>query len=234
MQNPKTKTKIADTFIKLAESEDPLKISVRTVSEVLGVNRKTFYYYFQSKELLVNWIFRRDLGHKLKDSFPQSKLLFEEKDSTPYSQYPYYVFIEEATGYLNHDVFFLELSRCFGKRRNFYAQILKTTEIGSLRAYMFSLYNEALKKDILYIFRGVDLSQTAIDFLAEFYAAAFLGQISNRIINSANCRSLNDVNPYNNIIHGSLGLLKNHLLSGAISDHQGNATFLESKQIEAR
>lgn len=56
---------------------------MRDVSSALGINRKTFCYHFPSKEVLINWLFRRDLGHALRDSFPQSCLVFEARDSPP-------------------------------------------------------------------------------------------------------------------------------------------------------
>lgn len=207
MKNSKTKIIIAETFINMSKTIDPLKITVRDISETLQINRKTFYYHFPNKDIMINWIFRRDLGHMLKDSFPQSQLIFEPKDSSPYAKYPFYVHAEGEAGNLNHDEFFLILSRCFNARPEYYSQVLKSTDVGSLRLYLFQLYKEALEDDIAFLFRGEQLSRAAIDFLSEFYTAAFLGQMANRVISSRPCRTLEEVSPFSNIIHESLYLM---------------------------
>lgn len=207
MQNSKTKVIIADAFIEMSRTADPLKITVQGITEALQINRKTFYYHFENKDVMVNWIFRRDLGHMLKDSFPQSQLVFEKKDSSPFAKYPYYIHAEDSKGKLNHDAFFLVLSQCFNTRPEYYAQILKATEVGSLRSYMFLLYKEALREDIIFLFKNECLSDASVDFLSEFYAAAFLGQMANRIITKKPCRSIDEVSPFNNIIHESLSIM---------------------------
>lgn len=211
MENPMMKRRIADAFIALAQERDPAKVSVRDVSNALGVNRKTFYYHFPSKEVLVNWVLRRDLGHALRDAFPQSQLVFEPRDSTPYANYPYYVHIEDGEGRLSHEEFFLVVSRCLDARPYLYPPLLKTAELGSLQAYLFDLYKRAFEQDILFIFRGAEPGPQALDFMAEFYAAAFIGQIVRRVLSSKPCRTIDDVRPFDNIIHGSLYLMRREL-----------------------
>lgn len=208
MENSLMKRHIADTFIELAQKKDPMKVSVRDISTALGVNRKTFYYHFPSKEVLVNWVFRRDLGHDLRDAFPQSQLVFEPRDSSPYANYPYYVHIEDEQGCLSHGEFFLLVSRCMNARPYLYPSLLRTADLGSLQAYLFDLYKRAFEQDILFIFRGAEPGSQALDFMAEFYSAAFIGQIVRRILASRQPRSIDDVRPFDNIIHGSLSLMR--------------------------
>ncbi|MCI2242642.1 TetR/AcrR family transcriptional regulator [Adlercreutzia faecimuris] len=211
MENPMMKRRIADAFIALAEEKDPAKVSVRDVSNALGINRKTFYYHFPSKEMLVNWIFRRDLGHALRDAFPQSCLVFEPRDSSPCANYPYYVHIVDGSGRLSHAEFFMLVSRCLKARPALYPPLLKTADLGSLQAYLFDLYKRAFEQDILFIFRGAEPGPEALDFMAEFYAAAFIGQIVRRVLSSRGCRTVDDVRPFENIIHGSLYLMRREL-----------------------
>lgn len=209
MQTSTTKSQIVEAFLELSQLQNPQKITVSMISKALNINRKTFYYYFQSREMLVSWIFRRDLGHMLKDAFPQSQLIFEAKDSTPCSNYPYYVFIEDSHGGLSHDSFFIVLSNCFSARKDFYGQLLKSSEMGSLYDYLFLLYLKEIRKDILYIFKGRALGENAVNFLAELFTSAFLGQIANRIKSSNPCRKIEDIEPFNNIIHDALYFILN-------------------------
>ncbi len=211
MMNPMMKHRIADAFIELAREKDPMKVSVRDVSAALGVNRKTFYYHFPSKEMLVNWVFRRDLGHALRDDFPQSQLVFEPRDSSPYAKYPFYVHIEDDHGCLSHGSFFLLVSRCMNARPYLYPPLLRTADLGSLQAYLFDLYKRAFEQDILFIFRDMEPGSEALDFMAEFYSAAFIGQIVRRILSSKQPRSISEVCPFDNIIHGSLYLMRKEM-----------------------
>lgn len=52
-----TKHLMADTLKKLTKSIPLDKITVRDIVDVCGLNRKTFYYHFQDKQALINWIF---------------------------------------------------------------------------------------------------------------------------------------------------------------------------------
>lgn len=212
MEGAGTKHLIADKFIEMSMKKDPNRISVRDISNELGINRKTFYYHFPSKEVLIFWIFRRDVGRALKDRFPQSLLVFEPKDSTPYAKYPYYVFISDENGRLRHEDFFILLSECLEARPYFYPALLKDSDLGSLQAYAFDLYNKAMYKDIEHIFEGTQIDPEAISFASEFYTAAFLGQITRRIISTKDCRTRKDLGPFDNIIHGSLYLIRREVM----------------------
>lgn len=215
MQNTRMKKQISDAFFELSSEKSPTKVSVKEICDALNINRKTFYYHFPSKEIMVNWIFRRDLGHALSDKFPRSQLVFEPRDSSPYANYPYYVFIKDDQGRLNHSQFFLTMSECFSDKRAFYADLMKTSEPGSLRAYLFDLYRKALHKDLQFIFKDYADDDDAVSFMSEFYAAAFLGQFARRIMSHDSCRTLEEVRPFGNIIHDSMYLTKMHLDSGA-------------------
>lgn len=211
VESPMIKHRIADTFIALTKETDPAKVSVRDVARTLGVNRKTFYYHFPSKEILVNWVFRRDLGRRLRDAFPQSALVFEPRDSSPYAHFPYYVHIEDEQGRLYHEDFFLLMARCLDARPYLYPALLKTADLGSLRAYLFDLYKRAFEEDILFIFKDVEPGPQALDFMAEFYAAAFIGQFVRRILSPRPCRTIDDIKTFDNIINGSIYLMRKEM-----------------------
>ena len=52
-----TKRLIADTLKELMQHTPLDKISVQSIVEACGINRKTFYYHFRDKQALVCWIF---------------------------------------------------------------------------------------------------------------------------------------------------------------------------------
>lgn len=57
-----TKQLIADTLKKLMQHTPLDKISVQSIVDSCGINRKTFYYHFEDKQALVCWIFDTEYG----------------------------------------------------------------------------------------------------------------------------------------------------------------------------
>ncbi len=60
-----TKRAIADSFKKLMETTPFDRISVSSITDGCHLNRQTFYYHFQDKYELINWIFYTDVIHKV-------------------------------------------------------------------------------------------------------------------------------------------------------------------------
>lgn len=52
-----TKKALASSLKELMKTEPLEKISIAEISEKCGLNRKSFYYHFEDKYDLVNWIF---------------------------------------------------------------------------------------------------------------------------------------------------------------------------------
>ena len=63
-----TKRVLALTLKKLMQTESFEKINVREICEACGVSRKTFYYHFQDKYALVEWIFNSEFTAALNQS----------------------------------------------------------------------------------------------------------------------------------------------------------------------
>lgn len=62
-----TKHALANALRKLLEQMPFSKISVSHICEECGMNRKSFYYHFQDKYDLVNWIFDTEIEQILKE-----------------------------------------------------------------------------------------------------------------------------------------------------------------------
>ena len=56
-----TKRAIADSLKLLTKTKTFDKISVKDISEKCGINRQTFYYHFEDKYRLLEWIYANDL-----------------------------------------------------------------------------------------------------------------------------------------------------------------------------
>lgn len=66
-----TKEKIAAALIRLLESKSYNKISIKDICDETHISRNAFYYHFNSKETLIQWIISQQF---LKYSFPFFKI----------------------------------------------------------------------------------------------------------------------------------------------------------------
>ncbi|MDR1575323.1 MAG: TetR/AcrR family transcriptional regulator [Treponema sp.] len=62
---------IADSFIRLLKTNPYPKISVQMICDNAQISRNAFYYHFDNKEMLVQWICERDF---MKQCFPYFKI----------------------------------------------------------------------------------------------------------------------------------------------------------------
>ena len=200
-----TKLLIADAFVDLCNEQPLKKVSISDVVKRTGKNRKTFYYHFVDKESLIIWRFRYDLGQELKRKFPESILVYEQahgEDS--YEEFPYYITQKSGVRSLDHSKFFDSFAMVLERRRTFYTQALLETGPHSLREYLYNLYLPALRHDIDIILANRYLPEENVDFLAEFYTAAFVYYFIRKCDQPGAKHLISDAGPFSNIIHSSL------------------------------
>ncbi len=195
---------IANTFIDLCKDTPLQKVSISDIVQRTGKNRKTFYYHFENKNSLINWIFRYDLNLELKANFPENELVFEEHGRDSTSQLPYYILHKVGVRSLDHSEFFTCFERVLENRRSFYVQALTDNDRGALRNYLYNLYVPALKRDIDIILANRFLPEENIQFLAEFYTSAFLSYFMRKCDQPSAKRFADEAGPFANIIHSSL------------------------------
>ena len=195
---------ISDAFVSLCEEMPLRKVSISDIVAKTGKNRKTFYYHFENKDKLIIWIFRYDLGQVLQNHFPESALLYEEPTADSITRFPYYVTQKSGVRSLDHAEFFECFAEVLQNRRSFYRQALVENGPYSLRNYLYTLYLEAMKRDIDIILSNRYLSRESIDFLAEFYTCAFLYYYIRRCDQNGIAQLYPDPGPFANIIHDSL------------------------------
>ena len=65
----RTKTKIADAFKELMNSKPFEKITVSDITEKCHIHRQTFYYHFQDRYELLDWIIFNELLKPFMDGF---------------------------------------------------------------------------------------------------------------------------------------------------------------------
>ena len=94
---PNSKLDITRAFISTVERKGLSGVRVTELVEELGLNRKTFYYHFDSKYELAMRIFLLDLGKDLRENFPGRDIVTIDTIAGKKQEEPYaaYVRIEE-------------------------------------------------------------------------------------------------------------------------------------------
>ena len=140
-----TKRVLALTLKKLMQTESFEKINVREICEACGVSRKTFYYHFQDKYALVEWIFNSEFTAALNQSQADDR----------------WGFITTMCEY-------------FYRERTFYAKLLEVTGQNSFRQYFQEFMFQALEPFILHANEklevGLDCSTDDADEMQDFFA----------------------------------------------------------------
>lgn len=144
-----TKQILAESMKALMKKMPLEKISVSDIVERAEVGRNTFYYHFQDKYDLVNWIFQSE-----------STRFFAE-----------HVTRDNWAGWLEG------LEEYFLANREFYCNALEYTGQNSLQSYLFETFSDQVVQQAHDV--GMDrdgrLTQEELRFAGEFIACAMLG-----------------------------------------------------------
>lgn len=228
-RNVEAKLSLAESFAELAEVTPLDRITVNMVVDQLGKHRKTFYYHFSDKNQLVIWLFRYELACKLEETFEPDQLIYEASDGQ-YAAFPYYARNVGEDGRIYNAPFFDATYGCFERRRAYYRNVFSSLGPGTLEHYLIELYRPALTDDIRYLIER-ELSKhsaiareslrTCVDrgysvaFLADFFTGAFVSRYIQRLNYSPIGRTVEQVAPFENVIHDSLGWIVHQEVSRA-------------------
>lgn len=144
-----TKRLLARSLKELMETAPLSRISVRTITENCGMNRQTFYYHFNDKYELINWIYTEETAAYL------------EKFTDPITW----------TDGLGDLLAYMQNSRAF------YISALDSAGRDSFMEYMTRQIRELLVRMIKTEGLRRELEQEDLDFIGDFYAYAFMGLI---------------------------------------------------------
>lgn len=144
-----TKKAIATGMKELTKTKSFDKITVSDITQICGLNRQTFYYHFQDKYELVNWIYYNELISIVADD-----LTYENC-------------IEKV---------FQMLSR-MKSEDYFYENTLKASVKNEFEEYLFKVTSELFCDIIGRIARNTKMEEEEIRFIADFYAFGMTGTI---------------------------------------------------------
>nr|WP_320024115.1 TetR/AcrR family transcriptional regulator C-terminal domain-containing protein [uncultured Acetobacterium sp.] len=152
-----TKKAIAKGFKHILENKNFEKITIAEITAECGLNRQTFYYHFQDKYDLINWIVY------------QEAILVIRKDLT----------IE------NWDTKVLELLTTMKKDEHFYQTTLKDIDGTEFQNYLFTVTKEIFQEMIEHLASDRKMNQEVVRvmtqqkkiFTAEFLSHGVVGMI---------------------------------------------------------
>jgi probable dihydroxyacetone kinase regulator len=142
-----TKKAIAAGIKELTQKKSFDKITVSDITEICGLNRQTFYYHFQDKFELVDWIY------------------YNETISI----------IVNDLSYENWDDRVLQMLSKMKSEENFYINTLKASVENEFREYLFRITAELFFEIISKIASNTEMGEDEIKFIADFYAFGIVG-----------------------------------------------------------
>ncbi len=143
-----TKKAIASGMKELTRKKSFDKITVSDITQACGLNRQTFYYHFQDKFELVDWIY------------------YNETISIIYQ-----------LNYDNWNDKVLEMLIKIKAEDYFYMNTLRASVGNEFREYLFRVTMEFFCDLIGKVAENTDMGEEEIRFIAEFYAFGIVGVI---------------------------------------------------------
>lgn len=144
-----TKKALAQGFKNLMKKKAFEKITISDITAECGLNRQTFYYHFQDKFELLNWIYYNEVISSLSDD-----LNFE-----------------------NWDFKFLEMLTKMSTEAYFYTKALKVSNLYEFQNYLFEVAFELFCDIIDKISLNQKINDSDRSFIAKFYSFGIVGII---------------------------------------------------------
>lgn len=142
-----TKRSIADGFKNLMIRKPFEKITISDITSSCGLNRQTFYYHFQDKYELLNWVF------------------YSEAIAP---------FIDNIT-FDNWSIKLLEMLCTLRSNSHFYANALKTSYGDEFKIYIHKIATDVFSEIIDHISGGKNMAEDDKQFIAEFFSYGIFG-----------------------------------------------------------
>jgi probable dihydroxyacetone kinase regulator len=142
-----TKKAIAAGIKELTKKKSFDKITVSDITEICGLNRQTFYYHFQDKYELVNWIYYNEIISIVVDD-----LTYENS-------------IDKV----------LKMLTKMKTEDYFYVNTLKASVKSEFEEYLFKVISELFCDIIGKIAINSTMGEDEIRFIADFYAFGMTG-----------------------------------------------------------
>lgn len=146
------KLRLADAIKQLLKTKPLYKITIKEITDIVGINRQTFYYHFQDIYDLALFMYRHDI-YKLIEDFDFSK--------------DFSLIIQIMFTYATDN-------------KEILLNTISNVNQDVVSSYMSSIVNEMVSKAIYYRAKAlnVELNEEDINELSEFYTYYISGEIT--------------------------------------------------------
>jgi probable dihydroxyacetone kinase regulator len=144
-----TKKAIAEGMKEITKKKSFDKITISDITQICGLNRQTFYYHFQDKYELVNWIFYNEMLYIITDDLTYDNSIDK--------------FLQFLTKMKSEDYF--------------YMNTLKASVKSEFEEFLIKVVTELFCDIISRIAKDTSMDENEIKFIAEFYAFGMTGTI---------------------------------------------------------
>lgn len=202
MQKASVRQRFAQVFMALVPLTPNKRVSVTSLCDHLGINRKTFYHYFDNIDQLMIWIYRNYLATMLDGE----RFARWEKVCPPpsaFDPYPDLVFYARniQDGSLCQAAYFKEMAYHWENHREYYSVVFSSTCYIDLFDYIVALFLPPFREDVEFFLEGRNMPAVAIDFLAEYHVMGVFGRLRYHYTQTNKFIMQNEIDPFWNYAH---------------------------------
>ena len=144
-----TKKAIASGLKELTKKKSFDKITIQDITDICGLNRQTFYYHFQDKFALVNWIYYSEVACAIT----QNRTYQDWSDAV------------------------LDVLHIMKNEQSFYTNALNVTGQNAFQEYLFDVTKDLLLEIVDVFAEGQNIEMQDRNFIAEFYTYGLVGVV---------------------------------------------------------
>lgn len=202
MSKASVRHKFAQAFMALVPLSPTKRVTVTDLSKHLGIDRKTFYNYFDNIDQLMIWIYRDYLATMLNDEkFARwSKVCPPPTSFDPFPDLPFYARnIEDRS--LSQAEYFKTMAYHWENHRQYYSIVFSSTCYIDLFDYIVTLFLPPFREDVEFFLDGRDMPTVVIDFLAEYHVMGVFGRLRYHYTQTNKFIMQNEIDPFWNYAH---------------------------------
>ena len=179
-----TKKALAISLKKLLSKKELSKITIKDITDGVGIKRQTFYYHFGDVYDLIEWIYKNEIIEPI----------IKGKDT-----------------YATWQQGFLLIFKYVLKNKNFIRNTYNSISTEYVEMFIYKNTYELLKNVVEEEAQGINVKENDKEFVAKFYQYAFVGVIKEWIQSGMEEKPEDIIEKLNKIIYGNFKRALNSL-----------------------
>lgn len=179
-----TKKLFADALKELATKSHIEGIRTRDIIRASGLSAKTFYHHFKDKYELIAWIFHTEIEEVIVNFAKNDTGISNNIKKIPLYNKPFYITAfnqDQICGFSGN--YWKLLAKYFYDNRKFYTNVLNSTSQNNLRDYLYELFSQQFRAEIIQILGDREMEPLDIDFLTQYFTNACVGYLFRWVLN---------------------------------------------------